>query len=170
MSKVGTLGAAGLTLAWFAAGAAAAQEVEARYTEVGAQACQVADIGEPLGQDWLLYRCEGDQGVAVWLLYQDSARLQVAFGPDDFEDYRPWSFEREPEWPVEWRGRRGSPPFAAIIRMTPLTDASEQAAPVLAVFRVWPDRPDCYLGAAADNDAARRLADAAESLTACPAD
>lgn len=151
-----------------AAESAAAQTFESRYTPTDEGGCEVHENGDALGQDWVLQRCPGPDGLTAWMLYQDSVRLQVAFGPEDFTAYRPWSNERQLTWPIEWRGRRGQPPHAAIIRLTPLTDGPP-AQSVLAVFRIWPDRPHCYLGEASSNRAARRLADRAASLDACAA-
>ena len=33
------------------------------------------------GEDWVAYRCSGLPGWPLWLLFQDSARMQIGFGP-----------------------------------------------------------------------------------------
>jgi len=152
-----------------AAGGAAADPAESRYTTLRNADCSVVESGEPEGQDWLLYRCAGQPGLPVWVLYQDSVRMQLAFGPKDFAGFAVYSAERNEAWKIEWRGTgQGSAfrPWAAIARMVP----PEGGAPVLAVYRVWADKPSCRIGQAADNDAARLLADGAAAMSACPAE
>lgn len=144
----------------------AAQATESRYTRAGPGACTVAESGEPEGQDWLLYRCEGQAGMPVWLLYQDSTRLQAAFGPRDFTHYAAFSSDRDEAWQVEWRGvvYGRYRPFAAILRMRPVGEPGS----ILAVYRIWPDKPSCLIGQVTDNAEARRIADAASTLEDCP--
>ena len=164
-------GRVGLTL--LAAGLAAlvastaAEASESRYTEAGPGSCSVKESGEPDGQDWLLYRCEGQPGLPVWLLYQDSTRLQAAFGPNDFTHYAAFSSDRDEAWKVEWRGVTYGRfrPYAAILRMRPAGEAGS----ILAVYRIWPDKPSCLIGQVTDNAEARRIADAASTLEDCPA-
>lgn len=148
------------------AGSVAAQAAESRYTRAGPKACKVQESGEPVGQDWLLYRCDGQPGMPVWLLYQDSTRLQAAFGPRDFTHYAPFSSDRDEAWQVEWRGvvYGHYRPYAAILRMRPV---GEQGS-ILAVYRIWPDKPSCLIGLVTDNAEARRIADAASTQESCP--
>jgi len=157
--------AAGLSAALLAA-PVASRAAESRYTQAGPTACKVQESGEPEGQDWLLYRCEGQPGLPVWLLYQDSTRLQVAFGPNSFDHYAPFSSDRDEAWKVEWRGvvYGRYRPYAAILRMRPV---GEQGS-MLAVYRIWPDKPSCLIGQVTDNAEARRIADAASTLEDCP--
>ena len=163
-----TLLAAGLAaLAASTAVATAAQASESRYTEAGPKSCAVKESGEPEGQDWLLYRCEGQPELPVWLLFQDSTRLQAAFGPKNFDHYAPFSSDRDEAWRVEWRGvvYGRFRPYAAILRMRPV---GEQGS-ILAVYRIWPDKPSCLIGQVTDNAEARRIADAASTMDDCPA-
>lgn len=139
---------------------------ESRYTTLGRDDCAVVESGEPEGQDWLLYRCEGQPNLPVWVLYQDSVRMQLAFGPKDFGASAVFSSDRDDAWKVEWRGTGAGAafkPHAAIARMRP----AEGGATVLAVYRIWSDRPACLLGRATDNAAARVLADAGENRDSC---
>ena len=158
--------AAGVIVAGTLTTALAAQAAESRYTSAATGACAIKESGEPEGQDWLLYRCEGQPGIPVWLNYQDSTRLQVAFGPMNFDHYAPFSSDRDEAWKIEWRGvvYGHYRPYAAILRMRPV---GEQGS-VLAVYRIWPDRPSCLIGQATDNAEARRIADAASTMEACP--
>lgn len=145
----------------------AAQAAESRYTSAATGACAIKESGEPEGQDWLLYRCEGQPGIPVWLHYQDSTRLQVAFGPMNFDHYAPFSSDRDEAWKVEWRGvvYGRYRPYAAILRMRPVGERGS----ILAVYRIWPDKPSCLIGQVSDNAEARRIADAASTLEDCPA-
>ena len=156
-----------LAAAAAATSAAAAPAAESRYTTLRNADCAVVESGEPEGQDWLLYRCAGQAGIPVWVLYQDSVRMQLAFGPRDFAGYAVFSADRDEAWKVEWRGTGAGEafrPYAAIARMRP----ADGGASTLAVYRVWPDRPSCLLGQAADNAAARAMADPAADGSACP--
>ncbi len=163
-AAIGTALAASL----IAATAAAAPAVESRYSSLGRANCTEAENGGE-DEDWILYRCGGEAGIPVWVVYTDSVRMQVAFGPKDFAGYTPFSSDRDDAWKVEWRGTgKGAAisPYAAILRMR-----SPGGGPgsTLAVYRVWGDKPSCLIGQAADNAAARRIADDAASMTACPA-
>ena len=146
-----------------------AREIVSRYTASDDRACREHETGEALGQDWVLQRCTGEGGIDVWMLFQDSARVQIAFGPNDFQGYRVWSQERSPDWPIEWRGERNQTPFAAITRVTLLSDEDTPTVTKLAVFRVWQDRSSCFLGEVETNQAARIMADGARTMTTCPA-
>lgn len=163
-----TIGLVVLIWSLASAGPVAAQAIESRYTPTDDSACIIAETGEPEGQDWVLHRCRSAGGLDAWLLYQDSARLQVAFGRQVFSDYRPWSMSRETDWPIEWRALPDRPPHAAIIRLRALTDSDEPGTSQLAVYRVWPDQSSCYLGSEQDNEAARLLADEALTIPVCP--
>jgi len=157
----------GLAASLAASAALAAPAVESRYSTIGEADCALAESGEPQGEDWVLHRCQGVAGITVWVVYSDSVRMQLAFGPKEFPGYAVYSAERDDAWKVEWRGTgEGAAfrPFAAIARMVP----PEGGASVLAVYRVWGDKPSCRIGQAADNAGARRIADAAATLTACP--
>jgi len=161
---IGMLLAAGFA----ASAAAAAPAVESRYSSLGQANCAtVEDGGED--EDWILYRCGGQAGIPVWVVYTDSVRMQVAFGPKEFAGYAPFSADRDDAWKVEWRGTGAGArfvPYAAIARMRP---PGGNAGSVLAVYRIWPDKPSCLVGQAADNTAARKLADDAATMPACPA-
>lgn len=163
LGRMGLIAGAAVTIL---ASSAASQAAESRYSRAGPGACLVKESGEPEGQDWLLYRCEGQPGMPVWLLYQDSTRLQVAFGPNNFDHYAPFSSDRDEAWQVEWRGEVAGgrfTPYAAILRMRPV---GEQTS-VLAIYRVWPDKPSCLIGQALNNEDARRIADAAAASNGC---
>ncbi len=148
---------------------ARAPAIDSHYTLLDGPTCREVEPSDDRRGDWILYRCDGIGGVAMWVLYQDSARMQVAFGRLDFEDYRPWSLDRDPVWPIEWRRMEGQAPFAVIMRVRrPFDDAETSASSELAVFRVWPDRSACFLGLVSDNDEARALADSSIQSNDCP--
>lgn len=161
-----TATAIALAAALTATAAIAAPAVESRYTTLGRADCRVVESGEPLGQDWLLYRCKGQPGIPVWVLYQDSVRMQVAFGPRPQGGIAGFSSDRDQAWKVEWRGTGAGSrfkPYAAILRMRSVGGSGS----VLAVHRVWPDNSSCMLGTASDNVAARAMADAAATKIDC---
>jgi len=154
----------GLAASVLATAAVAAPAAESRYSSLAG--CTVVESGEPEGQEWLLYRCKGVAGVTVWKLYQDSTRMLVAFGPRPTDGIAGFSSDRDDAWKVEWRGTGTGArfrPYAAILRMRPAGGEGT----TLAVYRVWKDRPSCLLGQAADNSAARALADAAATKASC---
>lgn len=135
-----------------------AQGVGVRYSSIGPKACALHDTGEPRGEDWILYRCAGVAGIAVWVLYTDSVRMQLAFGPQELPGYVPFNADRDDAWPVEWRTRKGAKtPYAAVVRMR---RPGETTGSELAVYRIARNRPTCFLGTAPTNEAARALADA----------
>lgn len=156
-----------LAAAAAATSAAAAPAAESRYTTLRNADCAMVESGEPQGEDWVMHRCRGVAGLPVWVVYTDSVRMQLAFGPKAFAGYAVYSAERNDAWKLDWRGTgKGAAfrPYAVIARMTP----PEGGASVLAVYRVWADKPSCRIGQAADNAEARRIADAAATLAACP--
>ena len=148
--------------------AVAAPAAESRYSSLGQADCAMVESGDPEGQDWVMHRCEGQAGIPVWVVYTDSVRMQVAFGPKEFPGYAPFSADRDDAWKVEWRGMGGASfePYAAILRMRP---PSEEGGSTLAVYRLWRDKPSCLIGQAATNDEARQIADAAAATAECPA-
>lgn len=167
MRGVHWTGLAAASAAVIAASSAVAwAPAQSRYTEAGPAACKQFESGEPEGQDWVLYRCVGQPGLPVWVLYQDSTRMQMAFGPNNFDHFAPFSAERDERWGLEWRGQQGKvfKAYAVIARMRPV---GEQAS-TLAVYRVWPNMPSCLIGQATTNEQARQIADRAASLAACP--
>lgn len=147
--------------------AAAAPVAESRYTRLARADCRVVQSGEPEGQDWLLYRCKGQGNIPVWVLYQDSVRMQVAFGPRPTGGIAGFSSDRDEAWKVEWRGTGAGAkfkPYAAILRMRP---AGGDGGSTLAVYRVWPDNASCLLDTVDNNEAARALADASATKIDC---
>ena len=148
-----------------ATGAAAAPAPESHYTTLRNADCTVVESGEPEGQDWLLYRCEGASNIAVWVLYQDSTRMMIAFGPKPVDGIAGYSSDRDEAWKVEWRAPAKGlfQPYAAILRMRPAGGGDS----ILAVYRVWPDKPSCLLGTATNNETARQIADAGATATGC---
>lgn len=146
-----------------------AQALGSRYTSIDPHTCRyLADSGQGEG-DWISYRCDGEGGIPVWLFYTDSARLTLSFGVNESGDLPTFSADRESDWPVEWRGtQRGSfLPFAAIVRTRPPFQFDGDRSTQLSVFRVWRDRPACFLGSVATNEAARRLADRSAGQRSC---
>ena len=162
----------GLTMAALLAASVAvggaAPAAESRYSSLGPADCTQVESGEPEGQDWVMHRCRGVAGIPVWIVYTDSVRMQLAFGPKEFAGYSVFSAERDDAWKVEWRGTgKGArfKPYAAIVRMRPPGEQTSE----LAIYRVWADKPSCLIGRATDNAEARRIADGAATLAACPA-
>lgn len=148
---------------------AEAQSISSQYTRIDPHSCTFLEDGARLEQDWVRYRCDGAGGIPIWLFYTDGVRLRLSFGPERGDDLPIFSADREPTWPVEWRGVQSGTftPYAAIVRTRPPFQFDGDRSTQLSVFRVWRDRPACFVGNAATNDAARRLADQARGQTRC---
>lgn len=159
-----TIVAAGLLLLASATGVAA--QVESAYTPLDLDKCRHAR-GRDV-EDYGTWRCRGHGGIAVHVGGGDQ-RSQVSFGR---------SAGREPAArqtlasfnhhgrTIEWRLRRGKPPYAAIMRWstTVATDGEPVRGQVLVVTRLPPGAV-CHVGyvdGRANPDAnvlARRIAD-----------
>ena len=137
--------------------------VVSRFSSIWTHDCTETGNGGNT-EDWISYRCEGEGGLAVFLLFTDSVRLSLGFG-DRTSMLGPYSAQREQNWPVEWRGRMvegGFVPRAAIVRMRvpPELDDSGRGGSGLVVFRVGDE--SCVIGevrGAGANERARRMAD-----------
>lgn len=149
-----------------------AQAFESRYTLLGD--CPVVAEGAP-GYDWVLLKCEGYGGMPIWWRYADSARLYVGFGTR-MNDSGWFGFYRDPQWPLEWRGRdngEGFVPHAVIIRMSRTEFDDDASVPdhSLAVFMLRDDGTSCLVARnLQDNDNARAAADASASDGECLAE
>jgi hypothetical protein len=136
-----------------------------RYTRLGD--CDEVDHGDiDKGEDWIFHRCEGYDGIPVWLLYVDSSRAQVGFG-STANVTGPFGIDRDDEWPIEWRGNLDDgrfQPITAIIRMPrPFGEGIE-----LIVYRLRTDGTSCIVGSTSgSNETARRIADAAIGSFEC---
>jgi hypothetical protein len=138
-------------------------EVVSRFSSIWPHDCAETGNGAADDQDWVSYRCEGEGGIAVSLLFTDSVRLSLGFG-DRTAPFMGYRADREQNWPVEWRGRMFSGrfvPHAAIVRMkTHPEDEMVTWSSELVVFGIS-ERP-CVIGevhGARANEQARRLAD-----------
>lgn len=138
---------------------------ESRYSRLGQTVCTPHSDGGP-EQDWLMYRCDGMGGVAVWVLYQEGVRMRLDFSaasrsePPAFSTVGTFAADRDDSWPVEWRGHLAGGRFiprAAIVRVR--AAGGEWSGSRLAVYRLTPDHRACLLGVPADNAGARRMAD-----------
>lgn len=130
-----------------------------RYTNL--DDCTVVESSvEP---DFVLHRCEGIEETAVWLRYSDSARLYLSFGKED-HGRAMFGIDRDPEWPIEWRGSvhmMRFEPFAVIIRMNAAFAAvGDEPEPSLSVFKLNRDGTSCLIESSLqDNERARQIAD-----------
>jgi len=161
-------GVAFVALATIAAASSAQAQAVSRYTRIDPHACTYLEDGSRYDQDWVRYRCIGEGGISVWLNYSDSTRLSLEFG-EEGHDSPVFSADRDPSWPVEWRGweRATFQPYAAIVRTRPAFQFDGDRSTQLSVFRVWRDWAACFLGNVATNEAARALADGAARMTGC---
>lgn len=135
------------------------QVVEVRYSFVSPQTCAMADNGGA-DEDWVVYRCAGEGGVPVWLTYFDGTKMRVSFGQEQTDDSAFFGSDRDPRWPIEWRGT-ASPrfePYAAIVRMRPPPGLDDERSQ-LVVYRVEPGRASSIIGYASSNEEAQRMAD-----------
>ena len=127
---------------------------ESRCIEAGPN--QEDEVG-----DELFKRCPIAGLPTVWLLYLDGVRLRLGFGATPTASGM-FDADRDPAWPIEWRGRgagRAFKPYAVILRLrTPGERPSH-----LVVFRIRADGTSCIIGSVAPganhNLAARTLAD-----------
>jgi len=163
---------AGFSLCFFMAAASVAVAsgtdtgaITSRYTPL--TDCSDFDSGDlDQGEDWVLNRCLGVDGIPVWLLFTDSARAHVGFGRvANFTGT--FDIDRDDAWLIEWRGHLQGDrfePFAAIIRM-PLLESEDSE---LVVFRLRSDGTSCVIGStSASNEKARRTADGALNSFEC---
>lgn len=111
--------------------------------------------------DVLFKRCPIAGLPTVWLLYLDGVRLRLGFGSTPTASGM-FDADRDPTWPIEWRGRgagRAFRPYAAILRLR----APGERPSNLVVFRLRADGTSCIIGNVApgpnQNLAARALAD-----------
>jgi len=163
-----------LTLAGIAQLAAPdnANEVEpsSRYTEL--ESCTLIAHGDvDAGEDWVLNRCNGYDGIPVWRGFTDSARSQLGFGS------RPnasgmFGLDRDDSWLVEWRGvdRDGRfEPYAVIVRMTrPAVGVPDDRTGSLFVFRLRSDGLSCMVASdLLSNEEARERADGSRQEYNC---
>lgn len=138
-------------------------EIESHFSSISPRDCLYTGDGAAQDQDWVTYRCEGQGGIAIFLGYTDGVRLSLGFGAEH-PKIGPFSADREPNWPVEWRGRVTNGrfvPHAAIARMkTYPEDETVTWSSELVVFGV--SGRACVLGevhGVRANERARRLAD-----------
>jgi len=170
MRRLFTLAAAGLAAcAPNAFSQASSSEFTSRYTTLGE--CPLFAEGEP-GYDWIVFRCEGYGGMPIWWRYSDSARLYIGFGERQ-HDSGFFGFDRDPDWPIEWRGRISGDqfiPHAVIIRMPrPIYGSYGEPESSLMVFRLRDDGTSCLLeGDILANERAREVADASAGEFDCP--
>lgn len=127
---------------------------ESRCLEAGPN--QADEVG-----DELFKRCPIDGLPTVWLLYLDGVRLRLGFGATPTASGM-FDADRDPAWPIEWRGRgagRAFKPYAVILRLR----APGERPSHLVVFRLRADGTSCIVGSVApgpnQNLAARALAD-----------
>ena len=167
LTPISTLGRIAIAVALFGivtpAQAQESDEVVSRFSSIWTHDCTETGNGGDT-EDWISYRCEGEGGLAVFLLFTDSVRLSLAFG-DRTSMLGPYSAQREQNWPVEWRGRMvegGFVPRAAIVRMRNYGEfeGDRQAGSRLVVFKV--EGGSCVIGEVQGNEQARRLADEGE--------
>lgn len=122
---------------------------------------EVSPETEEVG-DSLFKRCIGPANTPIWVLYLDGTRLRLGFGrAANFSGM--FDADRDPAWPLEWRGRgvgRAFKPYAVIVRLR----APGERPSHLVVFKLTPDGASCIVGNVApgpnQNLDARRLADA----------
>ncbi|WIY68091.1 hypothetical protein KB221_08200 [Aquidulcibacter paucihalophilus] len=140
-----------------------ASRIESRFSSIWPHDCTYTDDGAAEGQDWVSYRCEGEGGIAIFLGYSDGVRLSLGFGAEN-PMIGFFSADREPIWPVEWRGRVINGrfvPHGAIARMkTRREDDTVTWNSELVVFGL--SGRACVLGevhGARENERARQLAD-----------
>lgn len=138
-------------------------EVVSRFSSIWPHDCAETGNGAADDQDWVSYRCEGEGGMAVYLFFSDGVRLSLGFG-DSSAPLMGYPADREPSWPVEWRGRVVNGrfvPHAAIARMkTHPEDETVSWGSELVVFGL--SGQPCVLGevhGARANERARQLAD-----------
>ena len=138
-------------------------EVVSRFTSISPHDCTQTGDGSAEDQDWVSYRCEGQGGIAIFLGYTDGVRLSLGFGAEN-QQLGLFSADREPNWPVEWRGRVINGrfvPHSAIARMrTRREDDTVTWNSELVVFGL--SGRACVLGevhGARANERARQLAD-----------
>lgn len=137
-------------------------EVVSRYSSIWPHNCTETGNGAAEDRDWVRYRCGGEGGVAVQLVFSDGTRLSLGFG-DDATPLGMFRAEREPNWPLEWRGTVVNGrfiPHAAIARMKTFPENGGLDDSELVIFGL--SGPTCVLGEVSGpraNDAARRLAD-----------
>jgi hypothetical protein len=134
---------------------------ESRYT-LRENCIEVASAVSP---DFILNRCDGLDGIPIWWRYSDSARLSVGFGKAAHTSGF-FGIDRDPDWPVEWRGTAHSrhfTPYAVIIRMRePFAVETGEPQSFLTVFKLNLDGTSCILESnIRDNARARAIADRA---------
>lgn len=140
-----------------------ASRIKSRFSSIWPHDCTYTGDGAAEGQDWVTYRCEGEGGIAIFLGYSDGVRLSLGFGAEN-PKIGLFSADREPNWPVEWRGRVINGrfvPHGAIARMrTRREDDTVTWDSELVVFGLA--EQVCVLGevhGARENERARQLAD-----------
>jgi hypothetical protein len=145
-------------------------ELSSRYTELGSCAAFAqGDVDQ--GQDWVFHKCQGYDGIPIWLAFMDSARSQLGFGS------RPnasgvFGLDRDDSWLVEWRGvnRDGRfEPYAVIVRMTrPAAGVPGDQTGSLFVYRLRSDGLSCMVASdLSSNDEARETADGSRQKYKC---
>lgn len=146
-----------------AAHAQQSDEVVSRFSSIWPHDCTFTGDGSAEDQDWVSYRCDGQGGIAVYLFYSDGVRLSLGFDAEN-QQLGVFSADREPNWPVEWRGRVINGrfvPHSAIARMrTRREDDTVTWNSELVVFGL--SGRACVLGevhGARENERARQLAD-----------
>ncbi len=140
-----------------------ASRIESLLVDLAARLHLHGRRGGAEGQDWVSYRCEGEGGIAIFLGYSDGVRLSLGFGAEN-PKIGFFSADREPNWPVEWRGRVINGrfvPHGAIARIkTRREDDTVSWNSELVVFGL--SGRACVLGevhGARENERARQLAD-----------
>lgn len=110
-----------------------------------AEACREAETGNSdEGVDELFKTCKGLGSAAVWVLYQDSARMSVGFGKHPHVAVQGLSPERDAKWPVQWGGSSKGEfkPLVSIVRFKKL----EESKSTLFVFRLLDNGNSCLVG------------------------
>ena len=144
-------------------------EPTSRYTKLSR--CRLIDSGDvSRGEDWGYLRCGGLGGIPIWYVCQDSARCRYGFGRKANLSSGMFGVDGDPDWPIEWRGRmvgKRFQPFAVIMRGRGYGIEKEEGSS-LTVFRLRPDGMSCVVGDdVKSNEAARQIADTAESRFTC---
>ena len=156
--------AASVCISLISTGPATAQNqaAESRFSSICPHDCIETGDGSAASEDWISYRCEAGDLPDVFLFFTDGVRLSLAFGDED-ASVMGFVADREPTWPVEWRGRIVSGrflPYAAVVRMRKELGYPPTLETQLVVFSLTGSR--CVLGTiegARANERARRLAD-----------
>ena len=140
-----------------------------RYSKAS-QCKEMASGDVDKGEDWVYARCEGLGGIPIWYFCLDSNKCRYGFGRKANLSSGIIGVDGDPEWPIEWRGRMASgkfKPFAVIMRGRPYGLEKKDGSP-LSVIRLRADGLSCLVGDdIKSNEAARRIADAAEIRFTC---